>query len=31
VSAQAARAYLRGMLKQVGIDQKISPHKLRHT
>jgi integrase/recombinase XerD len=31
VSAQAARAYLRGMLKQAGIDKKISPHKLRHT
>ena len=31
VSSQAARAYLRGMLKQAGIDQKISPHKLRHT
>ncbi len=31
VSAQAARAYLRGMLKQAGIEKKISPHKLRHT
>jgi len=31
VSAQAARAYLRGMLQQAGIDKKISPHKLRHT
>jgi site-specific recombinase XerD len=31
VSAQAARAYLRGMLQKAGIDQKISPHKLRHT
>jgi integrase/recombinase XerD len=31
VSSQAARAYPRGMLKQAGIDQKISPHKLRHT
>ena len=31
VSAQAARAYLRGMVKQAGIDKKISPHKLRHT
>ena len=31
VSAQAARAYLRLMLKQAGIDKKISPHKLRHT
>ena len=31
VSAQAARAYLRWMLKQAGIDKKISPHKLRHT
>ena len=31
MSAQAARAYLRGMLQQVGIDKKISPHKLRHT
>ena len=30
VSAQAARAYLRGMLKKAGIDKKISPHKLRH-
>ena len=31
MSSQAARAYLRGMLKQAGIDKKISPHKLRHT
>lgn len=31
VSSQAARAYLRGMLRQAGIDKKISPHKLRHT
>ena len=31
VSAQAARAYLRGMLKQAGIDKKISPHQRRHT
>lgn len=31
VSAQAARAYLRGMLKKVGIDKKISLHKLCHT
>ena len=31
VSAQAARAYLRLMLKKAGIDKKISPHKLRHT
>ena len=31
VSAQAARAYLRGMLNKAGIDKKISPHKLRHT
>jgi len=31
MSAQAARAYLRGMLKQAGIEKKISPHKLRHT
>ena len=31
VSAQAARAYLRGMLQQAGIEKKISPHKLRHT
>ena len=31
VSAQAARADRRGMLKQAGIDKKISPHKLRHT
>ena len=31
VSAQAARAYLRGMLRKAGIDKKITPHKLRHT
>lgn len=31
VSPQAARAYLRLMLKKAGIDKKISPHKLRHT
>ncbi len=31
VSAQAARAYLRLMLKKAGIEKKISPHKLRHT
>ncbi|MBS1222807.1 MAG: integrase family protein [Proteobacteria bacterium] len=31
VSSQAARAYLRGMLKKAGIEKKISPHKLRHT
>ena len=31
MSSQAARAYLRGMLKKAGIDKKISPHKLRHT
>ena len=31
VSAQAARAYLRGMLEKAGIEKKISPHKLRHT
>ena len=31
VSAQAARAYLRGMLKQAGIEKKISPHQRRHT
>ena len=30
VSSQAAPAYLRGMLKQAGIDKKISPYKLRH-
>ena len=30
-SSQAARTDERGMLKQVGIDKKISPHKLRHT
>ncbi len=31
ISAQAARVYLRGMLQKAGIDEKISPHKLRHT
>ena len=31
VSSQAARAYLRLMLKKAGIEKKISPHKLRHT
>ena len=31
VSAQAARATLRGMLKQAGIEKKISPHQRRHT
>ena len=31
VSAQAARATLRGMLEKAGIEKKISPHKLRHT
>ena len=31
VSSQAARAYLRGMLKKAGIEKKISPHPLRHT
>ena len=31
MSSQAARAYLRGMLKKAGIEKKISPHKLRHT
>ena len=31
VSAQAVRAYLRGMLQKAGIEKKISPHKLRHT
>jgi site-specific recombinase XerD len=30
VSSQATRADLRGMLKKASIDQKISPHKLRH-
>jgi integrase/recombinase XerD len=30
VSSQAARAYLRGMLKQACIEKKISPHQLRH-
>jgi integrase/recombinase XerD len=28
---QAARAYLRGMLQEAGIEKKISTHKLRHT
>lgn len=31
VSSQAARAYLRGILRKAGIEKKISPHKLRHT
>ena len=31
MSSQAERAYLRGMLKKAGIDNKISPHQLRHT
>ena len=31
VSAQAARAYLRGMLKQAGIEKKISPHQPHYT
>ena len=31
MSAQAARAYLRGMLEEAGIEKKISPHQLRHT
>jgi integrase/recombinase XerD len=31
VSAQAARAYLRGMLRKAGIEKKISPHQIRHT
>lgn len=31
VSPQAARAYLRAMVRQAGIEKKISPHKLRHT
>jgi integrase/recombinase XerD len=31
LSPQAARAYLRGMLRKAGIEKKISPHKLRHT
>ena len=31
MSSQAARAYLRGMLKKAGIEKKISPYKLRHT
>ena len=30
-TASEARADRRGMLKKAGIDQKISPHKLRHT
>jgi integrase/recombinase XerD len=31
VSPQAARGYLRAMVRQAGIEKKISPHKLRHT
>ena len=31
MSAQAARADLREMLKQAGIDPTISPHQRRHT
>jgi integrase/recombinase XerD len=31
VSSQAARADLRGMLQKAGIENRISPHKLRHT
>jgi integrase/recombinase XerD len=31
VSAQAARAYRRGMLQKAGIDKKIGPHQRRHT
>jgi len=31
VSSQAARAYLRGILRKAGIEKQISPHKLRHT
>ena len=31
VSAQAARAYRRGMLQKAGIDKKIGLHKRRHT
>ena len=31
MSAQAARASLRGILKQAGIDKKISLHNLRYT
>ncbi len=31
MSPQAARGYLRGLLKAAGIDKKITPHKLRHT
>ena len=31
MSAQAARAYRRGMLEKAGIEKKISPHKLRPT
>jgi integrase/recombinase XerD len=30
-SSQAARAYLRGLAHQAGIDKSITPHKLRHT
>lgn len=30
-SSQAARAYLREMVRQAGIDKPITPHKLRHT
>ena len=30
-SSQAARVYLRGMLKKAEIKKKITPHKLRHT
>jgi len=30
VTPQAARAYLRGMLRKAGIEKKISPHELRH-
>ena len=29
--APQVRAYLREMLQKAGIDQKISPHQLRHT
>ena len=31
VSAQAARAYRRGMLEEAGVEKKVSPHQLRHT
>ena len=31
MSAQAARAYLRGMLEEAGVEKKVSPHQLRHT